>query len=68
MTLWNHRVVKQNELYTIREVFFEPGGAPHSWTAEPIHPQGETLEELKKEIERMLQACSEPVLFDNDPI
>lgn len=66
---WNHRVMKHEEdgvtLYTIREVFYEDDGGI-SWTAEPIHPQGETLGELQSEVEMMLTAFTRSVLDEGE--
>ena len=68
---WNHRVMKRaNEhgetWYEIHEVFYDHGQGESeprlSWTEEAIAPVGETLEELKTELERMLRACDAPVL------
>lgn len=72
---WNHRVVVKREYepneiedpigYQIHECYYGIGNDPDkvdSITKNPITPYGTSLEELKKELKRMLKACDEPVL------
>lgn len=67
---WNHRVMRRtNEhgetWYDIHEVYYEtdPCGVEKlSWTEDAIAPMGETVDELREELERMLRALDKPVL------
>lgn len=65
---WNHRVVDMttenegNRLFEIREVSYEDNGIPIGHTEASL--VGETMEELKKELERMKKALDQPVLSD----
>lgn len=69
---WNYRVVEQTILFhdkpaekffTIREVWYDKKGNPAAWSAEPDHPQGDSLDELKQDICWMLSAVlTQPVL------
>lgn len=65
---WNHRVMRQHfdgtdeVTYGIREVFYNDDGSIDGWTAEPIDPHGETVEELRADLERMLACLDRPVL------
>lgn len=64
---WNHRVVKVTEgdelFYGIHEAYYHKGeGEPYAWTDEPVAPIGETLDELRIELERMLAALDKPVI------
>ena len=72
---WNHRVmrsVKDGETnFTIREVFYDrpfddedPG--IWGWTQDPIEPFGETLDELRTCLERMLACLDQPVLDEQE--
>ena len=63
MTHWNHRVFKDKDGYSIRETFYKDG-KPHLWSAEPEAPFGETLDELKEDLKRMLGATEQPVIED----
>ena len=66
--VWNHRVVKREwkradgsieVVYQIHEVFYDKVGAKaDSITLEPIAPLGETLHELREELERMHRAVT----------
>lgn len=76
---WNNRVVKrvyrkgsiEETLYEIHECFYEgkpgPDNEARSCTIDPIDPHGETLEELRETLVRMLAATYQPVL-DYDAI
>ena len=62
---WNYRVVRRvvnNEhVYAIHEAYYDDNRTT-SITEESVHPQGETLEELKRDCEHYLQALERPVL------
>jgi hypothetical protein len=66
---WNHRVFKndsQFDVYDIREVFYDENGKPDGYTMEPVYPAGNTIGELREELERMLKALKRPVLSEAD--
>lgn len=67
---WNHRVMRSEyageSYHTIREVFYDEDGNIEGWTAEPIAPQGETPEELRDELQRMLACLDRPVLEEDE--
>jgi hypothetical protein len=68
---WNNRVVKrvwkegtfEETTYSVHEAFYglDGGDTPHI-TMEPEAPSGETIAELREELERMLRALNAPVL------
>lgn len=67
---WNYRVIKK-ELsgefestvqYAIHEVHYKDGKAV-AYTSDPISPLGETPEELREDLKRMMMALERP-LFD----
>jgi hypothetical protein len=72
MSHWNNRVVRQvwypgterEEFnYAIHETFYGIDDEhTTSITIDPTAPQGETLEELRETLQRMLRACDYPVL------
>lgn len=65
---WNHRVLKHNagtedEYLAIHEAFYGVDGEDDVvWTRDPITVTGETIEELRETLERMLRALETPVL------
>lgn len=68
---WNYRVLRRSHLhingtveysFAIYEVYYKDDGTPRSCSAEPVEPRGETLEELKKDLQWQLEALNKPVL------
>lgn len=69
---WNHRVVrhkttdtfdgKEEVYYLIHEVYYNSDGSVCSMTKEGMAPHGETLDELKKDLEWMTSSLAHPVL------
>ena len=68
---WNYRVIKKelsgefgytDTLYAIHEVHYKDGKAV-AYSSEPINPMGETPEELREDLKRMLMALERPI-FD----
>ena len=65
---WNHRVMKHekadgdDDWYQIHEVFYDSNRQPESWTVEGIAPGVNTLEELRDELLKMLEATEEQIL------
>jgi len=66
MTHWNHRVmhrkVSGEDWYEIHEVYYDNYNKPDGWTKESVAPGGETIEELKEELHRMIECLDKPVL------
>lgn len=63
--MWNYRVVKEEEVYTIREVFYHEDKRPHSWTVDACYPAGDDLDELIGDIQHMQEAFERPILHVN---
>ena len=65
---WNHRVMKHKEAdgdddwYQIHEVYYNSKRKPKSWTVEGIAPGGNTLEDLRDELLKMLEATEKEIL------
>ncbi len=64
---WQHRVsiqtLRNGEiLFSIREFYLDDASEPTSWTEGSIEPVGNTLEELKWVLTKMLEACDKPVI------
>ena len=60
---WNYRVRNVNGNYGIYEVYYDKNGKPNAWSQDPMEPYGESLEELKDDLKRMMTAFEKP-LFD----
>jgi hypothetical protein len=66
--VWNHRVIRHEEngevWYAIHECFYEKpdDDSNLSWTENEIAPIGETVDELRETLERMLKALDKPIL------
>ena len=75
---WNYRIVKKTHDYDsivnpgekhvtfgIHEVYYR-NGEPSMTTVDPMKPQGETLDELKEDVQHFLAALDKPVLNFED--
>lgn len=64
---WNYRIIKRtyedDDYYELHEVYYEEGNK-FSWTVDAICPYGETVEELRSNIDMMLVAFSKPVMVE----
>jgi hypothetical protein len=68
---WNYRVVKSKEgdldWYEIHEAYYDDGQSyPSVITQNPSAPAGNSIEDLKENIETMLLALEKPVLNSED--
>ena len=66
---WNHRVIRNREdngeyYFAFHECFYnQPSDSvPCSWTENPIHVGAESVDGLKRVLERMSAALAKPVL------
>ncbi len=68
MSTWNYRVLERKDkktgekIYAIHEVYSNDEGQPDGCTENDVAPMGESLEELKDDIEYYLRALKMPVL------
>jgi len=55
---WNYRVIKETvhgeTTYWVHEVYYNEAGEIESWTEAPVGANGETLAELREDLETML--------------
>jgi hypothetical protein len=68
---WNHRIIRYTDgegttHFGIHEVYYGSGGEPEMYTENPVAPYGESLDELRRDIEHMMGAFNHPVLTDAD--
>lgn len=70
MSYWNYRVIRQyhmetdTEIFQIHEVYYDDKHQIEGWTELPIAAMGESLSELKGDMELMRKAFEKPVLFE----
>lgn len=71
VSTWNHRVVRREYpkavpeeriLYGVHEAYYDSEGVCFSVTRDPTPAYGATLDEVRRELERMLAALEKPVL------
>jgi hypothetical protein len=68
---WNYRVIRhtgvsaESAYFAIHEVFYDEKDEPASCTSKSIDVSGETVEEMRSSLQRMLQALDKPILDYN---
>lgn len=68
---WDHRIIKYVDgegttHFGIHEVYYGGSGRPEMYTEGASAPYGESLYELREDLQRMLGAFDKPVLTDDD--
>lgn len=66
---WNYRVVlhKKDHTFEIHEAYYEDGEKePHMISTNGMSPHGETFDELKSDLEKMVNALDKPILIYED--
>ena len=73
---WNYRVVREvialpsdleaEEVFTIREVYYDKKDQPELWSTEPCSPQGNGRDDLRSDLTHMLLALEQPVIEMED--
>lgn len=62
---WNYRVIKtdhEEPVFVIHEVYYDENGLVKSWSEDPMHPLGESPEELKQDVKLMQAALDRPAI------
>jgi hypothetical protein len=59
---WDYRIIEDNGMFTIHEVHYNDRDEIISVSEEPMGPSGETLEDLKDDLQYFLDALNSPVL------
>ena len=65
MSYWNYRVVEKDGFYGIHEAYYDDD-KPTSITQNEMSPHGETLDELKDDVKKHLEALDKPILHYED--
>jgi hypothetical protein len=66
MTTWNYRVVENEGSFAIHEAYYDDAGNVTNITVDAVVPMGESLAELRADLERFLKALAAPVLVYGD--
>lgn len=70
MSHWNYRVIRKyhkesdSRTYHIHEVYYGEKNNIEGWTQSPVEPMGESLAELRNDIQCFLKAIQKPVLTE----
>jgi hypothetical protein len=63
---WNYRMTVQTvdgeEEWAVRELYYGADGTVQMWSQNPEHPRGETLAELRLDMDRYTDALNRPAL------
>lgn len=67
MTKWNYRIMRHTDafgrqFFAIHEAYYNDHGEVGAWTEEAVGAYGETLEELRDDLEKMIRALDYPVI------
>lgn len=66
---WNYRAVVEHcgdeDVYTLREVYYDAAGNINGWSPSPAEPHGDSLDELRADLERMRAALDKPALEED---
>lgn len=67
---WNYRLYREQlgdtTEITIREVYYDASGRPSGVTQRGVGPVGESVEELREDMAKMMAAFDLPILTDAD--
>jgi len=68
---WNHRVLKEilpngKDWYSVREVFYNADGSINGYTKEPVDISGESIDDLRKYVQWILNCLDKPILVDGE--
>jgi hypothetical protein len=70
MPHWNYRIIRKyheesdSSTYQIHEVYYNDDDIIEGWTQSPVEPIGESLAELRNDIQYFLKAFQKPVLTE----
>ena len=71
--LWDYRVVRKesadgsNEWYSVQEIYYDDDGQPMAQTID-LTIEGDTITEMRTQLERMINCLGQPVLDESDII
>lgn len=70
MSTWNHRVIKTKDgtedWYGIHEVYYDEDGKAYGWTSKPVEVAGNSIHDLRKTLEQMLECLNKEIIDDRE--
>jgi hypothetical protein len=66
MSTWNYRVIENDGVFAIHEAYYDDAGKVITIAVESVAPLGESLAELRADLEYYNQALARPVLRYED--
>lgn len=63
---WNYRVVRSKEGLRIFDVYYDDAGHAIATHVQPTYVYGETVEEMKEQLELMLGALAKTILEEDE--
>ena len=69
--MWDYRVVRKesedgsDEWYSVQEVYYDGDGSPMAQTID-LQVEGDTITELRTQLEKMINCLGQPVLDESD--
>ena len=69
---WNYQAIRETQhgetTYSIYEVYYNKAGEIENVTADPVHAQGETVEELRDDLTTMLHDVGKHPVLDMEEL
>lgn len=67
MMKWNYRLMRHTDAFgrehlALHEAYYNDAGEVTAWTEEPSHPFGESLDEIRGDLDKMIRALDYPVI------
>jgi len=67
MNKWNYRLMRHidafgREYFAIHEAYYNDVGEVTAWTDDAASPMGQTMDEVRDDLEKMLRALDYPVV------
>lgn len=66
MSSWNYRVVRTEDGLRIFDVYYDDNGVPIATHVSPTYVYGDTIEEMKEQMDWMLSAFTRPILDESE--
>ena len=67
MSHWNHRIIKRHDkkanitTFQIHEIYYNDNNEIEGWTESPVAPMGESMAELREDLQHFVEALEKPV-------
>ena len=62
MNRWNYRVLKKDGVLAVYTIYYDENGNIKGWSANPFSPEAEDIEELRTNLELMLESLKDEII------